>query len=88
MALQVEQHEYSLKSLKSVMSSDKFVALNTKHRHTHTHRKFICRSQICQIKTAHVILMVSKTKQGDLQKQYTVLYSFQTSAGLVLAGIH
>lgn len=47
-ALQVEQHEYSLKPLKSVMSSDKFVALNTKHRHAHT--KFICISQIFQIK--------------------------------------
>lgn len=57
----------------SVISSDKSVTLKKKLR-----RKI----RFARLKVAQVILMISKPKQGDLQKWRIVLHSFQTSRAL------
>lgn len=54
----------------SVMSSDRSVTLKKRLR---------VKIRFARLKAAQVLLMIIKTKQGDLQKRYIILHSFQTS---------
>lgn len=59
----------------SVISSDKSVTLK---------KKVLCiKIRFAGFKVAQVILVISKIKQGDLQKQYIILNNFQTSRVLL-----